>query len=169
VLEKSNVLMMYVWPLLSPPIIAKSFIAATSTLSWSVKHDGCGQTYKNTWQIVAITGRALRISSNSPTTCLSSVLLADSQWTHRYRKDTHGQDPRQDTGCTVCVSCQLHTQKAQAYHKDHAMLLHTPKQDVSTRTQVCLDLADMTDVGEDVENCVLRLLQAAEYDINRTE
>lgn len=49
------------------------------------------------------------------------------------------------------------------------MLLRTLKRDVSRLSRLILSFADIVDVGEDVENCVLRLLQAAEYDINRTE
>jgi ATP-dependent protease Clp ATPase subunit len=49
------------------------------------------------------------------------------------------------------------------------MPLRTLKRVVSPYAQLCPALADVIDVGEDVENCVLRLLQAAEYDINRTE
>jgi len=49
------------------------------------------------------------------------------------------------------------------------MLLRILKRDVRTCIKLHLDLTDSIDVGEDVENCVLRLLQAAEYDVNRTE
>ena len=49
------------------------------------------------------------------------------------------------------------------------MLLRTLKRVVSRPSPLILSFADSIDVGEDVENCVLRLLQAAEYDINRTE
>jgi ATP-dependent protease Clp ATPase subunit len=49
------------------------------------------------------------------------------------------------------------------------MLLRILKRDVGCFTRSIGGLADILDVGEDVENCVLRLLQAAEYDINRTE
>ena len=49
------------------------------------------------------------------------------------------------------------------------MLLRTLKRDVSRVPRFLFNLTDSIDVGEDVENCVLRLLQAAEYDINRTE
>jgi hypothetical protein len=49
------------------------------------------------------------------------------------------------------------------------MLPRTLKQGVSRLPRFLFNFADSIDVGEDVENCVLRLLQAAEYDINRTE
>lgn len=34
---------------------------------------------------------------------------------------------------------------------------------------MCIGLANGLDVGEDVESCILRLLQAAEYDVGRAE
>jgi ATP-dependent protease Clp ATPase subunit len=43
------------------------------------------------------------------------------------------------------------------------------KQDVSPPLHIAGYTLTCVDVGDDVENCVLRLLQAAEYDVNRTE
>lgn len=46
------------------------------------------------------------------------------------------------------------------------MQRRTPRQAVSTCAYAVTDEAD---VGEDVESCILRLLQAAEFDVGRAE